>query len=185
MEAMSTSDRLRWDENYAGRPAVDPDAATAPADFTDCEQAFPAVGTALDIACGRGGAAVWLARRGLQVWGIDVSAVAIEQARELAAHWGVSDRCRFSTADLDVGLPPGPAADVIVCHRFRDPGLYPAISDRLAPGGLLAISVLSEVGGAPGRFRATSGELTAAFGTLTTIAAGEADGIAWLLARKP
>lgn len=184
MEAMSASDRLRWDETYAGRPAVDPDAATAPADFTDCEQEFPVVGTALDIACGRGGTAVWLARRGLEVTGIDVSEVALAQARELAANCGVTDRCRFSTTDLDVGLPPGPAADVIVCHRFRDPGLYPAIIDRLAPGGLLAISVLSEVGGAPGRYRAASGELTAAFGTLKTIAAGEAAGIAWLLARK-
>ncbi len=141
-------------------------------------------GTALDVACGRGGAAVWMARRGLQVWGVDVSEVAVAQARELAAHWQVAQRCRFSTADFDDGLPPGPAVEVIVCQRFRDPDLYGAIVDRLVPGGLLAISVLSEVGAEPGRYRAKPGELTAAFATLEAIASGEGEGIAWLLARK-
>ena len=128
---------------------------------------------------------MWLARRGLQVHGIDVSPVAIEQAVELAARRGVSDRCRFGVVDLDRGLPQGPPADVIVCHRFRDPTLYDAIIARLKPGGLLAISVLSEMGATPGRFRATPGELKRAFAALQVIASGEGDGLAWLLARRP
>lgn len=185
MAGMSAADRLQWDEKYSSRGELDPDAARVPADLVAFERVFPDHGMALDIACGRGGGSVWLARRGLQVWGLDVSDVAIGQAGELAAHWSVADRCRFDVVDLDHGLPPGPPVDVIVCHRFRAPDLYNAIDDRLTPGGLLAISVLSQVGAAPGRFRATPGELTSAFGGLQTVSAGEGDGIAWLLARKP
>lgn len=184
MVDMSAQDRAHWDETYSSRGAPDPGAAAVPADFAAFEQEFPIDGMALDIACGRGGAAVWLARRGAQVWGFDVSEIAVEQARELAAHWGVTDRCRFSVADLDHGLPDGPPVDVIVCHRFRAPDLTAAIIDRLNVGGLLAISVLSEVGAGPGRYRAAPGELTAAFACLEPLAAGEGDGIAWLLARK-
>ena len=56
-------------------------------------------------------------------------------------------------------------------------------AEAVAPGGLLAITVLSEVGDAPGPFRAAAGELTAAFAQLETIASGECGGYAWLLAR--
>jgi protein-L-isoaspartate O-methyltransferase len=124
-----------------------------------------------------------LARRGLRVWGVDVSAVAIAQARQLAADHGVAERCRFDVADLDGGLPEGAPVDVILCHRFRDPGLYRALAARLAPGGILAICVLSEVGGAPGRFRVDPGELREQFAQLSVIAEHEGDGEAWLLAR--
>jgi hypothetical protein len=49
--------------------------------------------------------------------------------------------------------------------------------------GVLAISVLSEVGAQPGFFRAAAGELDVAFAALQAMAAGEGDGQAWLLAR--
>ncbi len=179
---MSEQDRVRWDTAYAGRtPRLAP---ALPAVFAAYETVFPHEGTALDIACGSGSAAVWLALRGLTVLGVDVSGVAIEQARALAEDAGVAQRCRFDTVDLDDGLPPGPPLDVVLCHRFRDRRLDRAIIDRLAPGGLLAISALSEVGGAPGPFRAVAGELPAAFAALDPVAAGEGDGQAWLLARR-
>lgn len=174
---------MRWDATYAGRgePVAEPAPPTV---FAAYESVFPVSGTALDIACGTGVEAVWLARRGLQVWGVDVSAVAIGHAEALAARYGVADRCRFDVADLDGGLPAGPAVDAILCHRFRDRGLYPAMIERLNPAGILAISVLSEVGREPGRFRAAPGELLAAFGDLDVIDAGEGGGEAWLLARR-
>jgi len=84
--------------------------------------------------------------------------------------------------DFDDGLPAGPPVDVVLCHKFRDPRLYRPIIERLAPGGLLAIAVLSEVGAAPGRFRAVPGELAAAFVELDKVAAGQGEGCAWLLA---
>lgn len=181
---MTAEDRLRWDGVYAERGHLDPESAVLPAVFTPFEREFPTAGRALELACGRGGATVWLARRGLEVSGYDASAVAIEGARELAAYWQVADRCRLGVLDLDQGLPPGPPVDVVICHRFRAPHLTDAIIGRLVPGGLLAIAVLSEVDAAPGPYRAAPGELTAAFANLDPIESGEGQGLAWLLARR-
>ncbi|CAJ1581913.1 class I SAM-dependent methyltransferase [[Mycobacterium] wendilense] len=180
---MTTQDRLRWDARYENQGAP-PEAVALPEPFAAHEHEFPATGQALELACGAGVFSVWLARRGLHVWGVDVSPVAIAHARDLAARNGVGEICRFDVVDLDGGLPAGPPVDVFVCHRFRDPRLDRAIIERLAPGALLAVSALSEVGAQPGRFRAKPGELTAAFAQLETIASGEGDGEAWLLARK-
>ena len=120
----------------------------------------------------------------MTVTGFDVSPVAIAQAGELALACGVQPRCDFVVTDLDGGLPAGPPADVVVCQRFATSRLDGAIISRLAPGGLLAISALSEVGASPGPFRVAAGELSRAFAALEPIAAGEGDGEAWLLARR-
>jgi len=176
---VSTQDRTRWETAYAERATVP--APALPAVFGDHEDLFPRAGTALEIACGTGAAAVWLAQRGIDVHAVDISSVAIGQARTLAERCGVP--VRFETVDLDGGLPAGDPVDVLLCHKFRDPRLDDQIIDRLAPGGLLAICVLSEVGATPGRFRAAPGELRSAFASLAEIASGEGDGQAWLLAR--
>lgn len=181
---MSESDRLHWDGSYASRESASADAVAVPAVFAGHVDEFPTTGRVLEVACGQGGTSVWLARRGLQVWGTDISSVAIGQARDLAERCQVHDRCRFSVVDLDDGLPPGEPMNLIVCHRFRAPHLYSAMVERLAPGGLLAISVLSEVGAGPGTYRAPPGELSLAFAGLDLIDEGEGDGIAWLLARR-
>ena len=117
--------------------------------------------------------------------GVDTSPVAIELAAEHAAEMGVADRCVFRVVDLDQGLPDGPAVDVVLCNLFRDSRLDGAVVDRLVPGGLLAIAVLSEVGAAPGRHRVPAGELRRVFGRhLDVVADGEGGGRAWLLARR-
>jgi SAM-dependent methyltransferase len=179
---VAEEDRRRWDERYAIQGPVS--AVEPPALLVRHADLFPTAGRALDLACGQGLGAVWLARRGLDVAGVDVSGVAIGQAREAARIAGVGDRCRFDLVDLDDGLPAGSPADVVLCLKFRDRRLDGAIIGRLAPGGLLAIAALSEVGAAPGPFRAAPGELLAAFAELEPIADGEGDGQAWLLARR-
>lgn len=179
---MTEDDRVRWDDRHRNAPPIDaigPSSAFQP--FVD---EFPTTGHALDLACGRGSCAVWLARRGLNVSGFDVSPIAIAQAVELAHAHGVAEHCRFRVADLDDGLPTGTSANVVVCQNFRDDRLDGAILERLAPGGLLAISALSEVGAHPGRFRIGAGELRRSFRALDVIADGEADGLAWLLGRR-
>ena len=182
---MSDEDRVHWDRLYADRNVGSTDDVALPKAFQPYTEKFPDAGRALDLACGSGGAAVWLAQRGLEVRGYDVSAVAITQARELAERCGVASHCRFEQVDLDDGLPAGHRVNVVICNRFRDRRLDRPIVARLIDGGLLAISALSEVGAAPGRFRAKAGELRLAFDGLHVIAEREADGEAWLLARRP
>jgi SAM-dependent methyltransferase len=179
---VTDEDRSHWDERYAGIGAAPLDRIGPPPVFAPNVGIFPTAGDALELACGRGTLAVWLATRGMNVWGVDVSAVAVDLAQTLAIETGVGDRCRFDVVDLDLGLPAGPPVDVIMCHWFRDPRLDEPIIERLAPGGLLAIRVLSEVGVGPGPFRARPSELVDAFAALDIVAADEGDGEAWLLA---
>jgi SAM-dependent methyltransferase len=182
---MTEEDRLRWDVKHSAEGgSSEPDAPGLPALFAPYKDIFPRAGFALDLACGRGASSVWLATLGLEVCGVDVSPVAVDRARHLAAHCEVSARCRFQVADLDLGLPASPPAEVVLCHMFRDRSLYRPSIERLKEGGLLAIAVLSEVGAQPGPFRACAGELKAAFEELSVIADGEGEGRAWLLARK-
>jgi len=181
---MSDADRRRWDGRYGNQGSADVRIVALPTVFACYADEFPTAGNALDLACGQGATSVWLARRGLRVVGLDASPVAISQARDLADRSGVQEFCRFNVVDLDDGLSVGEPMDAIVCHRFRAPQVYPAIVERLAPVGLLAISVLSEVGADTGPHRASPGELSAAFAQLDLIAAGEGDGVAWLIARR-
>ena len=177
---MTAQDRSRWDERHRAR---EPQPIGPPAVFAEFVDHFPSSGHALELACGSGSVAVWLARRGLHVAAVDVSPVAVADAERLAETQGVADRCRFGVVDLDDGLPDGPPVDVLLCQRFRDARLDRDVLARVAPGGVLAVTALSEVGAQPGQFRAEAGELTRAFGSLDGITAGERDGLAWLLAR--
>ena len=179
---MSDDDRERWDRRHANATSLG--APGLPEVFAPFEFHFPTRGDALEVACGQGRMAVWLAQRGMDVLGVDVSPVAIDQARRLAAVSGVADRCRFDIADLDGGLPEGPPVDLLACHMFRDRRLDQPMIDRLAPGGILAVANLSDVGSAPGSFRARPGELREAFARLEALAEGEADGRAWLVGRR-
>ena len=146
---------------------------------------MPTTGHALELACGRGRGAVWLAKRGLDYWGVDVSPVAIGLAQELARRSGVGDRCRFDVFDLDNGLPPGPPVDFLFCHLFVDHRLDRAIMKRLSPGGLLVVVSLSEVGHGKGEFRIGPSELLDTFGSLDVIDHEEGEGMARILVRRP
>jgi SAM-dependent methyltransferase len=181
---MGEADRHRWDERYAAKGPPPLSSVAPPPIFAGHAEVFPNAGRALDLACGQGAGSVWLARRGLQVVGLDISPVGISHARELAQRAAVGGRCRFDVVDFDGGLPTGTPVDLILCYKFRDPRLDRAIIERLSPGGLLAIAALSEVGAGPGPFRVEAGELPAAFAGLELIDSGEGDGQAWLLARR-
>ena len=189
VQVVTADDRRHWDDRHAAGGLEQTDRLQPPLVFATFEDLFPTTGRALDIACGRGQTSVWLADRGMTVVGLDLSPVAIELADELAARHGCVERCSFAVADLDHGLPSTVTTvlpfDLVLCHLFRQPALDDPMVERLAPGGLLAMAVLSEVGAGPGRFRAAPGELRNAFDRLRIEAHGEADGLAWLLATKP
>jgi 2-polyprenyl-3-methyl-5-hydroxy-6-metoxy-1,4-benzoquinol methylase len=84
-----------WDQRYAGRELV----WTAEANrFLVQEVDGMAPGRALDLACGEGRNAVWLAERGWQVTGVDFSEVGLEKARQFADSRGVP--AEWIAADL-------------------------------------------------------------------------------------
>jgi SAM-dependent methyltransferase len=181
---VSAEDRVRWDTRHA---AVTDGVPMPPDELRGREELLPAGGRAIDVACGRGAVAVWLAGRGFTVDAVDVSPVGLAAAAALARRHGVATGVTWWVHDLDAGLPHGCAGpyDVVVCQRFRDPQRYPQLAVRVAAGGLLVVTVLSEVGAEPGAWRAAPGELRAAFGELDVLADREGDGEAGLLARRP
>ena len=93
-------DAEAWDERYAASPLV---WSAGPNQFVAAELAGLAPGRALDLACGEGRNAIWLATRGWQVTAVDFSPVAVRKARELAGSaeiafpidWLVADALAF------------------------------------------------------------------------------------------
>ena len=138
---MSIKDRQRWDQRYAERDLAPVGKASTPFVFAACADLLPSAGLALEIACGRGQAALWLAARGMQVHAVDISPVAICQARSMLAKSDYAERVRFEVCDLDQGLPAGPPCALLLCHNFRDARLDRPMLQRLAPGGRLAFQV--------------------------------------------
>jgi SAM-dependent methyltransferase len=66
-----------------------------------------APGRALDLGCGEGGDAVWLAARGWTVLGVDISQVALERAARHAAEAGVAERVEVRRVNLAEEFPDG------------------------------------------------------------------------------
>ena len=124
-----TDDAARWDARYAAG-----DAPIEPSGFVVAQaDRLPVTGTALDVAGGAGRHAIWLARRGLDVTLVDVSAeglrVAARRAREAGRDLQVRQR------DLQrESLPAGPF-DVVLVHAFLDHDVLDQVPAVLAPGG--------------------------------------------------
>ena len=98
-------------------------------------------GRALDVACGEGRNAVWLAERGWQVTAVDFSDVALAKAVELAAARGVEVEW---VLDDVVAYEPEPDFDLVAVLYLQLPGdeLAPALrraAAALAPGGTLVV----------------------------------------------
>jgi SAM-dependent methyltransferase len=79
----SDPSRERWNRRWAGEERVH--ASTAPSRFVVAEVADLPPGAALDLACGAGRNAVWLAEQGWRVTAVDFSGVALRMARSLEA----------------------------------------------------------------------------------------------------
>ena len=129
---MSSDD---WNARYA---AVDLVWGPAPNRFVAAELAGLAPGRALDVACGEGRNAVWLAERGWRVTGIDFSEQAIDRARRLAADRGVD--VTFSVGNVLTAPLESGAFDLVLISYLQLPPEERATVVRrvvtaLAPGG--------------------------------------------------
>jgi SAM-dependent methyltransferase len=110
----------------------------SPAEWLERHAALlPARGRALDVACGRGRNALWLAARGLMVDALDRDAGAIAALQAAASADGLVVNARV--ADLESGSPdiPSRAYDVVVVTNYLHRPLFPALVAALNQGGLL------------------------------------------------
>jgi SAM-dependent methyltransferase len=123
-----------WDERYAATELV---WSAGPNQFVESELADLPPGRALDLACGEGRNARWLAERGWQVTAMDFSKVAVEKGRGLhdAVDWRVGDA---RTADLPPHLDLVVIAYLQVVAEDRVLVMQRAFGS-LRPGGTLLV----------------------------------------------
>ena len=128
-------DSSAWDRRYAEKELV---WSAAPNRFLVAETAGLEPGRALDLACGEGRNAIWLAERGWRATALDFSEVAIDKARRIAAARGVEVDWRV--ADVLVHEPEPRAFDLVLLFYLqlaRDE-LQAAVAcaaGAVAPGG--------------------------------------------------
>lgn len=131
-----------WDEFYAGERDGAPLWSGQPNGTLVAEVAGLAPGTALDIGCGEGADAVWLARRGWQVTAVEPSRVALDRAEAAALEAGVD--ITWVHAGL-LEMPGGTGAHDLVSAQYpalpRADGdaTIAALLDAVAPGGTLLV----------------------------------------------
>lgn len=153
-----------WDQRYRteARPKEDLEAAPTPLLIQSAQHLLPV--RALDLACGTGRNALWLAEQGWQVTAVDGSAAAIEMLRRRAAERSLPVDSRV--ADLEKGefrIEPAGWDLIVICYYLqRD--LIEAAKQGLKPGGVLVVIVhIAEAGAEPTAHQLRPGELARLF----------------------
>jgi 2-polyprenyl-3-methyl-5-hydroxy-6-metoxy-1,4-benzoquinol methylase len=127
------SAKLKWDQRYNKRSYV---YGRIPAKFLaenfDYLKGFR---TVLDMGMGEGRNAVFLAQKGHQVTGMDISSVAIKKARRLAKDHGV--KIKTIVGAMDKYKIADGSYDSIICFYFVNRELNQKIQNWLKPGGIL------------------------------------------------
>jgi SAM-dependent methyltransferase len=139
---MSTHEtKQQWEQHYGERERIW--SGRVNVQFADVVSDLTP-GSALDLGCGEGADAVWLAERGWAVTAVDISDTALGRAGELATAGGVADRIDFRQIDLTEEFPEG-EFDLISAqflhskvHLDRRPILLNAAA-ALRAGGRLVI----------------------------------------------
>ena len=128
-----------WNERYRATPAV---WSGRPNPVLVAEAAGLPPGRALDIGCGEGGDAVWLAEHGWSVTAVDFAVPALERGAARAADLGIGDRITWVHADLTGWEPPAGAYDLVSSQYLHllvaeQEALVSRLAAAVAPGGTL------------------------------------------------
>jgi len=136
---MAQPDRARWDRRYAD-PSRRHRRGANPFLVRNAPPARPG-SRALELACGLGRDALWLAAQGYTVDALDISLTALRRARAEMRRRGL--RVHFVAADLDhIPLAPRPY-DLVYVYRFLDRRLFGAIRAFVRPGGVVIYETLN------------------------------------------
>ncbi len=132
-------DQSRWDKKYStekylfGREAIS---------FVQDHVDLLPKGHALDLAMGEGRNGVFLATKGYQVTGVDISSEGLKKAEALATEHGVT--ITTIVADLEVYDIPPNTFDVILCTYYLQKNLFSKIAAALKPGGMALIETYTK-----------------------------------------
>jgi SAM-dependent methyltransferase len=148
--------------------------------LVDHQHLLPRAGTALDVACGRGRNAIWLAQRGLDTLAVDRDIAALVDLRAEA------ERLRLplttATIDLEGGDARLPAAafDVVVVVRYLHRPLFPVLIEAMRPGGILVCETFTRAQAVRGKptnpaFLLEPGELRTLVAPLEVLVEREGD----------
>jgi SAM-dependent methyltransferase len=190
--------RERWNRRYREQGVqAFPDR---PAEWlAENRDLLPASGArrALDVACGDGRNALFLAQLGFEVDAVDISDVAVAALRSAAAERGLAVRPR----QIDLEREPLPVAqyDAVVQFNYLQRDLFGALARALTPGGVLMIETVTrahveELGHSfDARFVLDDNELLRAFPDLLVLhyregvvdRRGKPRGVASLVAQRP
>ena len=187
----SDEDRNRWDAIYSAKGYV---YGREPAVFLKAHVQMLPIGRALDIAMGEGRNAVFLAKKGFSVEGVDLSEVALTKAKRLAK----AARVHITTinADLNSYVIKPDHYNVIINIDYLQRNLIPQIKRGLKKGGVVVFEnftveqLKNEAGkNTPKDYFLAQGELRELFKDMEILVYRESnDGInavASLIARKP
>ena len=133
----SMSSQELWDELYSEQDHI---WSGAPNHALTVEAADLTPGRALDVGCGEGADAIWLAQRGWDVTGIDPSVVALDRARRHASELKVAVTWRHGTLD-GLDLPTEGFDLVSACYAVLEKDTDPLdrLTSLVAPGGTLLV----------------------------------------------
>ena len=129
---MTADDQVRWDRQHAAGHGSDHASGFLKEILLSDSWPMPR-GRALDIATGKGRNAIFLAEHGFDVVAIDVSPVALDEARQRAA--GKSLSISWQQADLERIELPEATYDLVVDFNYLQRSLIPQIKAALKPGG--------------------------------------------------
>ncbi len=132
-----------WNERYSSQAKL---WSGNPNRYLVSEASGLAPGDALDVGCGEGADAIWLAQQGWQVTGADISAVALDRARDHAADAGpeIPGRIRWLVTDIFHWIPDADDYDLVTAQYVHVPPpvreeLFPRLATAVRPGGSLLI----------------------------------------------
>jgi SAM-dependent methyltransferase len=150
----------KWDEKFARGDELH---AFAPSALLPDAVCGVEPGLALDLACGAGRHALFLAEQGWQVRALDGSRVGIDRMLDEARRRGVEDCIDARVCDLesDAFTLEADAFDLVCDFYFLHRPLFAQIRRAVRPGGLFVAAIHVEDACAPHSFLLAPGELRA------------------------
>jgi tellurite methyltransferase len=129
---MSSDDQSRWDHQYALSPAAELPSVFLWQILDSAAWDIPR-GVALDVAAGTGRNAIFLAERGFRVVAIDISSIALDEARRRAEKKSLT--ISWHQADLEQIELPHNTYDLIVNFNYLQRSSFPQIRKSLKADG--------------------------------------------------